>query len=288
MVSHLFFYQLTLIALVWLCLMLQWMWPSASAACPTIPEPLPPRPKRNREPKPFAGLIKKPHCDACEPAIAPRPQAPATPPPHLVSTRGRRPQVDTSMHFCPNPNCAYRGWVGWGNLRANGHPNGGPWRQLLCVVCRRYFLETLGTVFHGKRASVDLIVRVIACLAEGLGIRGTARVFEVDPNTVLQWLVEAAEQLRAFSRYVLHEVRVRQGFCQVVEAEALIKRAGASPQSYLSFRRPAPYLSLRPNSRIDSASLDDSRPLRANAVWVGSVGQWAHRQTENAGHAPGI
>jgi len=100
--------------------------------------------------------------------------------------------------------------VGWGNLRANGHPSGGPWRQLLCVVCRGYFLETLGTLFHGKRASVDLIVRVIACLAEGLGIRGTARVFEVDPNTVLQWLVEAAEQLRALSRHVLHDVRVRQ------------------------------------------------------------------------------
>jgi len=118
--------------------------------------------------------------------------------------------VDTSTHFCPNPDCAYRGWVGWGNLRANGHPSGGPWRQLLCVACRRYFLETLGTIFHGKRASVELIVRVIACLAEGLGIRGTARVFEVDPNTVLQWLVEAAEQLRAFSRHVLHDVRVRQ------------------------------------------------------------------------------
>src|SRR4029453_17436187 len=73
-----------------------------------------------------------------------------------------------------------------------------------------YFLETLGTIFHGKRASVELIVRVIACLAEGVGIRGTARVFEVDPNTVLQWLVEAADQLRAFSRYVLHDVRVRQ------------------------------------------------------------------------------
>jgi hypothetical protein len=26
-------------------------------------------------------------------------------------------------------------------------------------------------------------------------------VFEVDPNTVLQWLVEAAEQLRAFTIY---------------------------------------------------------------------------------------
>jgi hypothetical protein len=36
-------------------------------------------------------------------------------------------------------------------------------------------------------------------LAEGLGIRAVARVFEVDPNSVLQWLVEAAEQLQAFS-----------------------------------------------------------------------------------------
>jgi IS1 family transposase len=78
------------------------------------------------------------------------------------------------------------------------------------VVCRRYFLETLGTIFHGKRASVDLIVRVIACLAEGLGIRGTARVFEVDAHTVLQWLVDAAEQLQAFARHVLHDIRVQQ------------------------------------------------------------------------------
>ena len=211
MVSHLFFYQLVLVALVWLCVMLQWAWPSDPAAvCPTTPEPPGPRPKRHREPTPFAGLTHKPPCDACEHSGAPHPQPPASPPPHIVPTRGRRRQVDTSTHFCPNPDCAYRGWVGWGNLRANGHPSGGPWRQLLCVVCRGYFLETLGTLLHGKRASVDLIVRVIACLAEGLGIRGTARVFEVDPNTVLQWLVEAAEQLQAFSQHFLHDVRVRQ------------------------------------------------------------------------------
>src|SRR5215470_330745 len=209
MVSHLFFYQLTLIALVWLCLMLQWAWPSALAAgCPTTPEPPGPRPKRRREPTPFAGLTTKPHCDACEHGSASRPQTPA--PPRIVPTRGRRRQVDTSSHFCPNPDCAYRGWAGWGNLRANGHPNGGPWQQLLCVVCRRAFLETLGTLFHGKRASVELIVRVLACLAEGLGIRGTARVCEVDPKTVLQWLVEAAEHLQALSRHFLHAMHVNQ------------------------------------------------------------------------------
>jgi hypothetical protein len=108
----------------------------------------------------------------------------------------RRPcAIDTSMHFCPHEGCDYQGWLGLGNLRANGHPSGGPWRQLYCRSCDGYFLETHGTLFHGKRLSVELIVRVLACLAEGLGIRATARVFEVDPNTVLQWLVEAAEQL---------------------------------------------------------------------------------------------
>jgi hypothetical protein len=56
----------------------------------------------------------------------------------------------------------------------------------------------------------ELIVRVIACVAEGVGIRGTARVFEVDPQTVLQWLVDAAEQLRAFSQPFLHDLRARQ------------------------------------------------------------------------------
>jgi hypothetical protein len=229
MISHLFFYQLVLIALVWLCLILHWTWPSDPAPCPPTPEPSPPVPKRHRERKPFAGLTTKPHCDACAQASDLRPEAPCPPPPRIVPTRGRRRQVDTATHFCPNPDCAYRGWVGWGNLRANGHPSGGPWRQLLCIACRGYFLETLGTIFHGKRASVELIVRVIACLAEGLGIRGTARVFEVDPNTVLQWLVEAAEQLRAFSRYVLHDVRVKQ--VQLDELFALLSAVKAGEVS---------------------------------------------------------
>jgi IS1 family transposase len=37
-----------------------------------------------------------------------------------------------------------------------------------------------------------------------------ARVFEVDPNTVLAWLVEVAEHAAAFSQYFLHDIRVTQ------------------------------------------------------------------------------
>src|SRR5467141_647941 len=211
MVPDLFFYQLVLVALLWLCFMLHWVWPNdPTLASPTmLPPPHPPR-KRSREPKPFAGLTRKPPCDACENASDSRPQAPSAPPLRIVMTRGRRRQVDTSQHFCPNPDCAYRGWVGWGNLSSNGHPSGGPWRQLYCSQCEGYFLETRGTPLYGKRVSPDLLVWAVGALAEGLGIRAVARVFEVDPNTVLQWLVEAADHLTAFSQYFLHDVRVTQ------------------------------------------------------------------------------
>jgi len=88
-------------------------------------------------------------------------------------------------------------------------------------------LETHGTIFHGKRLSVELIVRVLTCLAEGLGIRATARVFEVDPNTVLQWLVEAAEQLHAFSASFLCGLHLEQ--LQLDELYAVLRelKAGA-------------------------------------------------------------
>ena len=244
MIPHQFFYLMVVLGLLWLFFMLHLAWPSLCPATPQRPaEPSLPRRPRSSEPKAFAGLTHKPQCVACAQAPpAPPVTAPAAPPPRITSTRGRKRQVDTGHHFCPNPDCPYRGWVGWGNLRAHGHPNSGPWWQLLCVVCRCYFLETLGTLFHGKRAAVELIVRVIACLAEGLGIRGTARVFEVDPNTVLQWLVEAAEQLQAFSRHVLHDVRVRQ--VQLDELFALlsaVKNGAVSAAEALARLERSPY-----------------------------------------------
>jgi IS1 family transposase len=213
MVSHLFYYQLALLAIIWLFLMLHVTWPKRGVTPPPAsaqPKPIPPKRTRAHEPKPFEGLTHKPHCALCERDAA-HPQSPLPVPPDPMSLTNRRPrQIDTSRHFCPHAGCDYRGWLGLGNLRANGHPSGGPWRQFHGTSCKGYFLETHGTLFHGKQAAVEIIVRVLACLAEGLGIRATARVFEVDPNTVLHWLVEAAEQLQAFSCYFLCEVHVQQ------------------------------------------------------------------------------
>src|SRR5215475_2067419 len=208
MVSHLFYYQLAVLVLAWLFVMLQ-----VTGSKPSLPAPpisAQPTRKRSTAPKPFAGLTHRPPCALCErETVHPSPSAPV--PPDPMPPTNRRPRtVDTSRHFCPHTDCDDRGGLGLNNLRANGHPSGGPWRQCHCTACDGYFPEHHGTLFHGKQAAVERMVHVLACLAEGLGIRATARVFEVAPNTVLQWLVEAAEQLRAFSRYFLCDVHVEQ------------------------------------------------------------------------------
>jgi hypothetical protein len=64
MVSHLFYYQLAVLALAWLFVLLH-----VTESKPGLPAPpMPAKPKRPRgtEPKLFAGLTHKPHCALCE------------------------------------------------------------------------------------------------------------------------------------------------------------------------------------------------------------------------------
>jgi hypothetical protein len=121
-----------------------------------------------------------------------------------------------------------------GNLHANGHSSGGPWRQFRCTACNGYSLETHGTLSHGKQAAVELIVRVLACQAEGLGIRAPVRVFAVVPSTGLQWLVEAAEQLRAFSASFLWALHLERPQLDEVYAVLRDRKAGRSATTRVS------------------------------------------------------
>src|SRR5262250_3410888 len=230
MIPHLFFYQLAVLGFLWLFVMLHTAWPSRCTTAQGTPaQPIMPQRRRSKAPKPFAGLTHKPRCALCEHEAA-HPQAPPRVPPEPMPPTHRRPRtVDTSRHFCPHAGCRYRGWLGWGNLRANGPPTGGPWRQFQCTSCRGYFPEHHGTIFHGKRVSPDLLVWAVGALAEGLGLRAVARVFEVAPNTVLQWLIEVADHATAFSRYFLHDVHVTQ--VQLDELFALLSAVKAGEVS---------------------------------------------------------
>jgi len=266
-----FFYPLLLAVLVSVCLIIHAGWPDPPKSTLSPIKPVKTQHKRSKESKPFAGYIQKPLCEACEHSLDSPPKAPGSPPPIILFNRGRKRTVDTTGHFCPDPDCSYHGWLGLGNIRANGHPGGQPWRQFQCVSCKGYFYETEGTIFHGKRSSPDLIVHVIGCLAEGLGIRGTARVFESDANTVLRWLMEAAEQLQAFSAYFLHDLHLNQ--VQLDELYAIlsaVKDGEMSEDAAIDHLSTSPrwvWTAIDPESKLMlSAQPGDRSPAMAQAV----------------------
>jgi hypothetical protein len=80
MVSHLFYYQLAVLALAWPFVMLH-----VTGSKPGLPaSPMPAKPKRPRctEPKLFSGLTQRPHCALCErETVHPNPPAPVPPDP---------------------------------------------------------------------------------------------------------------------------------------------------------------------------------------------------------------
>jgi transposase-like protein/IS1 family transposase len=211
MVDNLLSPDLLLIVLLWLGGLRYKRWArNRSATSPTTRRPATPPRKHCQDPQPFPGLTHKPPCARCEQAPAPAPTAPRVPPPRLPTSAGRPRQVDTAAQFCPQPCCPYYGWVGRENIRANGYPSGGRWRQFQCRSCKTYFLETQGTPLHGKRVAPEVLVWAVGAVAEGLGIRAVARVFAVDPNTVQHWVTEVGDQAAAFSPYFLRDVQSTQ------------------------------------------------------------------------------
>jgi hypothetical protein len=164
MVDNVLFYDLLRGIFLWLGIILYAQWARHRAATPsTTRKPATLLQQRSRDSKPFPGLTHKPYCAACEQVPAPAEPLPL-PPPLLSTPQGRPHQVDTSGQFCPQPRCVYYGWVGRGNLRANGYPNGGRWRQFQCRSCQQYFLETHGTPLHGKRVRPEVVVWVVGAL----------------------------------------------------------------------------------------------------------------------------
>jgi IS1 family transposase/transposase-like protein len=171
--------------------------------------------------KPFEGLTRKPVCEQCAAEAERREQeAKRKPPAKIERKRGRRQEIDTGKQFCPEKECEYYGWLNRGNIISNGHPSGGPWRQMKCVVCGKHFQETIGTIFYGSSVPAKDIMLAIALLCEGVSPRKIARVFEVDKDTVLGWLAEAAKHSETVIGYMVHNLEPTQ--VQMDELYALL------------------------------------------------------------------
>ena len=285
MVSHLVFYQLMLLALVWVFLLLSWLWPSESmAARPTTSKPLTPPRKRSTEAKPCPSLTRQPHCDACAQAIAAHREPPCAPS-RRVATGGRQRPVDTSQHGCPAPDWRSGGWRGLGHIPSPGHPRGGPWRQRYGNPWQGYCRAPHGTILQGKRGPVDKRVWAVGALAEGWGLRAVARVFAVDPTAVLAWLGALAAPTTAVSPSVLHAGRgtqvqldARFALLPAVQtgegraAEAVERLSPASPWLWAAID---PVTKLRRTVDVGDRTLQRDGLRQAVAAADPSDGRWA-------------
>ena len=176
---------------------------------PTSTEPTPLPPKRHPGPKPFEGSPPSRTATPVHPAVPLTPRHPQSR--HPTRAHARAPSSGRHPPAIPARTRPVRIGVGSpGGISAPmAIPVAVPGAAAVCRLSRPlsrdpwHDLSWEARLCRAHRARPRVPGR-------GVGIRGTARVFEVDPNTVLQWLVEAAEQLRAFSRHVLHDVRVRQ------------------------------------------------------------------------------
>jgi transposase-like protein len=117
---------------------------------------------------------------------------------------GRKKQIDTSMYFCPHEDCSNYGKVGTDNQIIGAGTYGKHHTQLLkCNVCKRRFSARRGTPLFDLKADEEIFYDVIACLAEGNGIRAAARIKKVDKDTVSAWLDKASKHVKAVSRYLM-------------------------------------------------------------------------------------
>jgi transposase-like protein len=106
--------------------------------------------------------------------------------------------------FCPNKVCSSYGQIKAGNIIKYGKSPQGRQRYQ-CRVCKKVFNERVGTLFYGKRTGVKDIVESLAMVAEGMGIRATARVKGIKHDTLSAWLREAGGQAQQVEEVLLQD-----------------------------------------------------------------------------------
>ena len=116
--------------------------------------------------------------------------------------------MDWETFYGPNLDCAFDGMgVGESRLVKNGTTRGQ--RQALCRACGRSIALTYETPSVDLEHDPALFALTIRALAEGNSIRATARLIQVDQDTVGTWLDRAAQPCRLVTLYVWPQLLLR-------------------------------------------------------------------------------
>jgi hypothetical protein len=106
----------------------------------------------------------------------------------------RQSMKDFEQNFCPNQECKDYGLRGQGNIGLRGKYGKDNDRDLLyCRTCGKRFAATHDSALFGLHISAETIRQIIHHAAEGVGVRATARLLDLDKDTVNRVILRAGE-----------------------------------------------------------------------------------------------
>lgn len=119
---------------------------------------------------------------------------------------------DLAQLCCQNSRCPDYGRRGAGNLTVTGRlGKSRQYRLLYCRTCRGRFSERKGTPLYRAHLPEDKVASILEHVNEGCGVRKTARLVKVHPDTVSRYSRAAGEHSRdAHNELVAHSPGTRE------------------------------------------------------------------------------
>jgi IS1 family transposase/transposase-like protein len=119
---------------------------------------------------------------------------------------------DLSLFCCQDSQCPDYGRRDAANLTVTGRLGKfRQYRQLYCRTCGARFSERKGTPLYRAHLPEDKVISILEHITEGCGVRKTARLVKVHPDTVSRYSRAAGEQARlAHDELVAHSPETRE------------------------------------------------------------------------------
>ena len=125
--------------------------------------------------------------------------------------------------FCPNEKCKDYGLRNQGNIGRRGKYGKNKTRELVyCRTCGKRFAPTRATAFFGLHLSDEQIGQIIHHAAEGVGVRATSRLLNIDKDTVNRVILRAGEHCEIVLSSLLHSLKLSEA--QLDELWAFVKK----------------------------------------------------------------
>ena len=131
--------------------------------------------------------------------------------------------TDIKNAFCPNVDCKDYGLQNHGNIGIRGKYGKNKDKDLLyCRTCGKRFASTRATAFFGLHLSDDKIAQIIHHAAEGVGVRATSRLLDINKDTVNRVILRAGEHCEIVLSNLLRSLKLKEA--QLDELWAFVKK----------------------------------------------------------------